>query len=140
MTTRAPTRVRVRAKLTALTRAHRSHSIKIKRVYEKPTRDDGVRILVDRLWPRGLSKAARSFDVWLREVAPSAALRSWYGHDPQRYSEFRRRYCNELVEHADELSALRKACKGHAATLLTATRDLELSHAKILREVLGAKK
>jgi uncharacterized protein YeaO (DUF488 family) len=57
-------------------------------------------------------KAARSFDIWLREVAPSAALRSWYGHDPQRYSEFRRRYCNELVEQADGLAALRKACKG----------------------------
>jgi uncharacterized protein YeaO (DUF488 family) len=121
-------------------RVRRSHLIKIKRVYEKPAADDGVRILVDRLWPRGFSKAALSFDVWLREVAPSATLRSWYGHDPQRYSEFRRRYCDELSEHADELAALRKTCKRRAATLLTATRDLELSHAKILREVLGAKK
>ena len=111
-------------------------SIKIKRVYEAPAAADGVRILIDRLWPRGLSKASLRYDAWPRELAPSNDLRKWYGHDPKRAAEFRRRYRAELAAHGDELATLRATVKGHTATLITATRELVLSHATVLREVL----
>jgi uncharacterized protein YeaO (DUF488 family) len=96
-----------------------------------------LRIFVDRLYPRGLSKEAFAYDAWPRNLAPSNELRKWYGHDPRRASEFRRRYRGELAAHADEFAALRTKLKGHAATLLTATRDLELSHAEVLRDLLA---
>jgi len=115
-------------------------SIAIKRAYDKPTPQDGVRILIDRLWPRGLSKAALKLDAWPREIAPSTALRKWYGHDPARFAEFRRRYKAELAGHKDQLDALRAMVKGHAATVLTATRELELSHAEVLRGLLQRKR
>ena len=115
-------------------------SIAIKRAYDKPTPQDGVRILIDRLWPRGLSKAALKLDAWPREIAPSTALRKWYGHDPARFAEFRRRYKAEFAGHKDQLDALRAMVKGHAATVLTATRELELSHAEVLRGLLQRKR
>jgi len=115
-------------------------SIAIKRAYDKPTPQDGVRILIDRLWPRGLSKAALKLDAWPREIAPSTALRKWYGHDPARFAEFRRRYKAELAGHKDQLDALRAMVKGDAATVLTATRELELSHAEVLRGLLQRKR
>ncbi len=118
----------------------RSGSIAIKRAYDKPAARDGLRILIDRLWPRGVSKAALKLDAWPRQLAPSTALRKWYGHDPQRFAAFRRRYRTELGEHKDELAALRAWTKGRAATLITATRDVALSHAEVLREMLGARK
>ncbi len=102
-----------------------------------PRREDGVRILIDRLWPRGLSKAALKLDAWPRALAPSTELRKWYGHDPALFAEFRRRYRDELAAHKDELAALRAMIKGRTATLLTATRELDLSHAVVLREMLG---
>jgi len=114
-------------------------SIAIKRVYDEALAEDGVRILIDRLWPRGLSKAALKFEAWPRELAPSNELRKWYGHEPQRFAEFCRRYRKELAEHNDDLAALRAMIKGRSATLLTATRELELSHAQVLREVLRGK-
>jgi uncharacterized protein YeaO (DUF488 family) len=114
----------------------RSSSIAIKRVYDKLLRDDGVRILIDRLWPRGLSEATLKLDAWPRALAPSTALRKWYGHDPHLFAEFRRRYRAELAAHKDELGALRAMIKGSPATLLTASRELDLSHAVVLREVL----
>lgn len=117
-------------------RVKRSTSIAIKRVYDAPSRDDGIRILIDRLWPRGVSKASLKLDAWPRELSPSNELRKWYGHDPQLFAEFRRRYREELAAHKDELAALRAKIKGHAATLLTATRELDLSHGVVLREVL----
>lgn len=110
--------------------------ISIKRAYDAPARDDGVRILVDRLWPRGLSKTSLKLDAWPRELAPSTELRKWYGHDPRRLIEFRRRYREELAAHQDGLAALKAMIKGRAATLVTATRELDLSHAVVLREVL----
>jgi uncharacterized protein YeaO (DUF488 family) len=113
-----------------------SSTILIRRVYDETTGDDGVRILIDRLWPRGLSKAVLKLDAWPRELSPSTELRKWYGHDPNRFAEFRRRYRDELASHADELAALRATIKGRAATLLTATRELDLSHAVVLREAL----
>jgi uncharacterized protein YeaO (DUF488 family) len=115
-------------------------SIAIKRAYDPPAAKDGLRILIDRLWPRGVSKAKLKLDAWPRQLSPSTALRKWYGHDPKRFAEFRRRYRAELAEHKDDLAALRTWIGGRAVTLITATRELELSHAEVLREMLGAKK
>jgi uncharacterized protein YeaO (DUF488 family) len=117
-------------------RQKRSTPIAIKRVYDAPARDDGIRILIDRLWPRGLAKASLKLDAWPRELSPSNELRKWYGHDPRLFAEFRRRYREELAAHKDELAALRAKIKGHIATLLTATRELDLSHGVVLREAL----
>jgi uncharacterized protein YeaO (DUF488 family) len=114
-------------------------SIAIKRAYEPPSRQDGVRILVDRLWPRGISKTKLKLDAWPRELTPSTALRKWYGHDPARFTEFQRRYRAELVDHKDQFDALRAMIKGRTATLITATRELDLSHAEVLRRLLGHK-
>ncbi len=124
------------AKVRARSRPAASHRIAIKRAYEAPAAADSPRILIDRLWPRGIAKAALKLDAWPRALAPSTALRKWYGHDPQRFAEFRRRYHEELVPHRDELAALRAMIKGRNATLLTATRELDLSHAQVLREIL----
>ena len=117
-----------------------SQAIAIKRAYDPPAAQDGLRILIDRLWPRGLSKAALKLDAWPRALSPSTALRKWYGHDPERFAEFRRRYRAELAERRDELAALRTWINGRAATLIIATRELALSHAEVLRELLGARK
>jgi uncharacterized protein YeaO (DUF488 family) len=127
---------KVRLKQPATKPQRQSTAIRIKRVYEPPAKDDGLRILVDRLWPRGLSKQLLSYDHWPRDLAPSNELRKWYGHDPKRAVEFRRRYLAELVAYRDELAALRAMLHGRTATLLTATRDIELSHATVLRELL----
>jgi len=110
--------------------------VAVKRVYDAPEASDGVRILIDRLWPHGLSKAELKLDAWPKELAPSHELRKWYGHDPKLYAEFNRRYRRELASHKGELAALRAMIRGHAATLLTATRELDLSHASILRKML----
>ena len=118
----------------------RASSIAIKRAYDKPSPQDGVRILIDRLWPRGLSKAKLKIDAWPRELAPSTDLRKWYGHEPERFAEFRRRYRAELAEHAKELGALRAMVRGRAATLITAVREVDLSHAAVMREILQRKK
>jgi uncharacterized protein YeaO (DUF488 family) len=114
--------------------------IRIKRVYETASSGDGVRILIDRLWPRGMSKAALKYDAWPRQLAPSNDLRKWYGHDPRRFAEFRRRYRDELASHRKEIAALRAMIRGRTATLLTATRETELSHAVVWREILAKKK
>jgi len=114
-----------------------SPRIAIKRVYDPPEAGDGVRILIDRLWPRGLSKAELKLDAWPKELTPSNELRKWYGHDPKLYTEFGRRYRGELAAHKDELAALSAMIKGRTATLLTATREVDLSHATVLRELLS---
>jgi uncharacterized protein YeaO (DUF488 family) len=129
---------RAGSKSGATRRAGQLSSIAIKRVYDPASPQDGMRVLVDRLWPRGVSKAALKYDAWPRELAPSTALRTWYGHDPKRLAEFSRRYRDELAAHGEEIAALRVAIKGRAATLLTATRELDLSHAGILRDVLAS--
>ena len=117
----------------------RAASIAIKRAYDKPSAKDGVRILIDRLWPRGLSKAKLKIDAWPRELTPSTDLRKWYGHEPARFAEFRRRYRAELAEHAKELDAVRTMVKGRSATLITATREVDLSHAAVMRGILRRK-
>jgi uncharacterized protein YeaO (DUF488 family) len=124
------------AKKPSARRARQSSLIAIKRAYDAPAAGDGLRILIDRLWPRGLSKAALKLDAWPRALSPSSELRKWYGHDPRLFAELRRRYRDELAAHKDELAALRAMIKGRAATLLTATHELDLSHAVVLRDVL----
>ena len=111
----------------------------VKRVYDPPDPADGVRVLVDRLWPRGLSKDRAAVDEWLREVAPSEQLRRWYRHDPQRFAEFAERYRQEMhdAEHASALARLRAyAASEPVVTLVTATRDLEHAHTAVLADVI----
>ncbi|MGH9080647.1 MAG: DUF488 domain-containing protein [Acidimicrobiales bacterium] len=115
-----------------------NRKIEIVRVYEDPGRKRGEhRVLVDRLWPRGLSKAAVDYDDWSKDVAPSSELRRWYGHEPERFSEFSRRYRRELKAPpaAPALAHLLELA-GHRLILLTATRDVEHSGAAVLRAVL----
>jgi uncharacterized protein YeaO (DUF488 family) len=113
-------------------------TVQVRRVYDGPAKDDGARVLVDRIWPRGLSKDAAHLDEWCKAVAPSAELRKWYGHDPDRFAEFDRRYRTELKdsEHADALDHLRDLSKDGNLTLLTATRHPEISQAEVLAELL----
>ncbi len=113
-------------------------SIATRRVYEPPSEDDGYRVLVDRIWPRGLTKAEARLDEWLREVAPSNELRRWFGHDPQRWDEFRRRYREELdrPERRELLARLRERATAGRLTLLYSARDVEHNQAVALAEVL----
>jgi uncharacterized protein YeaO (DUF488 family) len=99
--------------------------IKLKRAYEKPARDDGERILVERLWPRGLTKPQAKLDLWLKDVAPSTELRKWFGHDPDRWDEFRRRYQKELRSKEDLIELLKRKAKAGTITLIYAARDEE---------------
>ena len=110
--------------------------LKIKRAYEALEASDGKRILVDRLWPRGLSREKAAVDIWLKDVAPSAELRRWYGHKPDRWTEFRRRYFAELDRHPEAVAALKKELRNGKATLLCAAKDAERSNARALLEYL----
>jgi uncharacterized protein YeaO (DUF488 family) len=109
-----------------------------KRIYDDASPDDGVRVLVDRVWPRGVSKQRAHLDEWLKTVAPSTALRSWYGHDAARFDEFTRRYKAELAEseQAEAFAQLKALAKDSPVTLLTATKELELSQAAVLAKLL----
>jgi uncharacterized protein YeaO (DUF488 family) len=108
-----------------------------KRVYDPPARDDGFRVLVDRLWPRGLSKARAKVDLWLKDVAPSNALRKWFGHDPERWSEFVRRYKAELKTQKDAMAELREIGESHPrVTLLYGAHDSEHNNAVALLKFL----
>ena len=110
--------------------------IHLKRAYESPSSSDGVRILVDRLWPRGVTKERAAVDQWMKEIGPSTELRRWFGHDPKRWSEFRRRYRIELSHHQELLSALRAMARKGPLTLVYAARDEEHNEAIVLREAL----
>jgi uncharacterized protein YeaO (DUF488 family) len=112
--------------------------IRVRRVYDAPSPDDGARVLVDRIWPRGLRKDAAHLTEWAKDAAPSTELRQWYGHDPEKYEEFRRRYLDELsgrVQRA-ELGKLRALAATRPVTLLTATRAVDISQAAVLAQVL----
>lgn len=113
-------------------------SISYRRVYEQREPQDGRRVLVDRVWPRGMRKDDGRYDEWLRDVAPSTELRRWYGHDPERFAEFRRRYRAELraSDHAESVSHLRALAGRERLTLLTATKDPAHSQAAVLAEWL----
>ena len=112
--------------------------IKVKRIYEPPDRDDGFRVLVDRIWPRGVRKDEARIDLWLKDVAPSTELRRWFGHDPAKWTEFCRRYRAELKQQADALAMLRNRAEGHVVTLVYAARDPEHNNAAALSKVLRA--
>lgn len=109
-------------------------NITCRRIYEEASPRDGVRVLVDRIWPRGVRKEDAHLDEWLQEVAPSTDLRHWYAHQPERFSEFRRRYQAELrdPEHRRAVEHLREIAEHEGLTLLTATRDVEHSQAAVL--------
>lgn len=113
-----------------------SAKIRIKRAYDDPGPDDGLRILIDRLWPRGMRKAKLKLDAWVKHLAPSNALRKWYQHDPEKFAEFRKRYVAELKQQGEGLAELRQTVKGRTVTLLTSTKELDLSHATVLRDLL----
>jgi uncharacterized protein YeaO (DUF488 family) len=113
--------------------------IRIKRVYDESSSDEGARFLVDGLWPRGIRKDAMASVRWVRDVAPTASLRAWYGHDPEKWKEFQKRYRSELEKNAGAWKPLADAVKKGDVTLLTATRDVEISHAMVLREFLKRK-
>ena len=115
----------------------KSSTIRIKRAYDEPSGDDGLRILIDRLWPRGMAKSKLKLDAWVRHLSPSNALRKWYRHDPEKFAEFRKRYVAELKLQGEGLAELRATVKGRTVTLLTATKELDLSHATVLRELLS---
>lgn len=110
---------------------------RIKRVYAPPAADDGKRILIDRLWPRGLSKEAARLDLWLKEIAPSTELRKWFGHDPARWAEFRRRYRAELEANTEAVARLRHELEGEPVTLLYGARDETHNDAIVLQEFLA---
>lgn len=113
-----------------------SRNIKLKRIYKPASAKDGTRILVDRLWPRGITKAEAKLDEWNREITPSSGLRAWFGHDPKRWAEFSDRYRAELAEHPDALGELRRKARRGPITLLYAAKDEDHSHAIVLRQVL----
>lgn len=112
--------------------------VQVRRVYEKRLAADGARVLVDRIWPRGLTKREADLDEWCKEVAPSTELRKWYGHDPDRFEEFSKRYQAELTgtERADALAHLRELTRHRGLTLLTATKQPEISEATVLADLL----
>src|SRR5690349_15269167 len=97
--------------------------VKLKRAYEPPAADDGTRILVDRLWPRGVKKADAAIDQWIKDIAPSPALRKWFGHDPARWQEFRSRYAAEVREHPEQLNRLRALARRGPITLVFSAHD-----------------
>jgi uncharacterized protein YeaO (DUF488 family) len=115
-------------------------NLKLKRVYEPSDKNDGTRILVDRLWPRGMTKAKAGVDIWLKELAPSAELRKWFGHDPDKWTEFKKRYRAELEENDEQLARLREEIKKGAVTLLYGAKDEEHNDAVVLAEFLRDQK
>jgi uncharacterized protein YeaO (DUF488 family) len=112
--------------------------VRLRRVYDEPASEDGTRVLVDRVWPRGLSRDKAHIDQWCKQVAPSTELRKWYDHEPGRFAEFTRRYRAELEdpERAEALARLRGLARDHTLTLVTATRAIEISQAAVLADLI----
>ena len=117
----------------------RTKMIQLKRVYDKAAPEDGKRFLVERLWPRGIKKSALRIDAWLKEVGPSTSLRKWFGHDPERWAEFRRRYFHELEKNAEACKPIKRAAERGRVTLVYSSHDTERNNAVALREFLEAK-
>ena len=113
--------------------------VRVRRVYDEPEDDDGVRVLVDRIWPRGMTKARAALDEWCKDVAPSTELRKWYSHDPAKFEEFTHRYGGELeqMERAQALQHLRDLAADRRLTLLTASKDVDISEATVLAAILN---
>ncbi|MGA4787443.1 DUF488 domain-containing protein [Nocardia sp. AB354] len=115
--------------------------VQVRRIYDDPDPDDGMRVLVDRLWPRGMSKENAHLDEWCKTIAPSTELRTWYGHDPAKFDEFGRRYREELrnPERAADLDHLRELAGRGMLTLLSATKRIDISEAAVLADLVGKK-
>lgn len=111
-------------------------TIKIKRIYEDPESADGYRILIDRLWPRGVSKEDAKLDEWNKELSPSTELRKWFDHTPERFEEFKKRYREELESHKEELNRLYTLAKSNTVTLLYAAKNEKINNAVVLKEIL----
>jgi len=114
--------------------------IKLKRVYEAPSPQDGLRVLVDRLWPRGLTKERAAVDLWMKDVSPSTELRKWFGHDPAKWKQFQIRYRKELQEKKVFLKELKQKGKGQTVTLVYGARDEEHNEALVLKQILAGRK
>lgn len=114
--------------------------LQLKRAYEPAEPSDGTRILIDRLWPRGVSKEKAALDDWMKDIAPSTELREWFGHDPAKWTEFQRRYRAELAQHGPELDQIRALAKKHKVTLVYSAHDEQHNDAVVLRDVLEGKK
>lgn len=115
-----------------------AHDVRLKRAYEPAAPEDGTRILIDRLWPRGVAKADAALDHWMKDIAPSTELRKWFGHDPAKWDEFRRRYAEEVRGHRDLLDQLRSLARDGLVTLVYSAHDEAHNDAVVLRElVLG---
>lgn len=119
-----------------MSRTISAKTVKLKRAYERPSAKDGTRILVDRLWPRGVKKADAAIDYWIKELAPSTPLRKWFAHDPSRWQEFRRRYSAEIRQHSDEFDRLRELARQGPITLVYAAHDKMQNDAVVLRNIL----
>jgi uncharacterized protein YeaO (DUF488 family) len=117
----------------------RSPDIRVKRVYDPPDGKDGARVLVDRLWPRGMSKERAKLTLWLKEIAPSDGLRRWFGHDPARFTEFARRYRAELGANSEAVARLKELVKAGRVTLLYGAHDEEHNEARVLADYLQAR-
>jgi uncharacterized protein YeaO (DUF488 family) len=111
-------------------------TIQLKRAYERPERGDGTRILVDRLWPRGLTKEKAAIDLWLKGVAPSTELRKWFGHDPRKWRGFRSRYRTELKQRRDQFRLIKRKAEKGTVTLIYGARDQEHNEAVVLKQLL----
>lgn len=111
--------------------------IKLKRIYEAPSNDDGIRILVERLWPRGISKEKAKVDEWLKELSPSPVLRKWFGHDPAKWEEFQTRYQKELSQNEELAKELKRKARGKTVTFVYAARDEEHNSARLLKDFLA---
>jgi len=111
--------------------------IKIKRIYDPASPDDGKRIYVDRLWPRGMKKEEVKIDEWIKEISPSDGLRKWFAHDPSKFLEFKKRFAKELEEHSETLERIGKEGKRKTITLLFSAKDVEHNNAVVLKEILG---
>jgi uncharacterized protein YeaO (DUF488 family) len=116
--------------------ADREPHVDIRRIYDATAHDGSYRVLVDRLWPRGIRKEQAALDEWARELAPSPDLRKWFGHDPERFAEFRKRYLVQLRQHSAELETLRQRAQHQPVTLLYGAKDARINHAVVLRDVL----
>jgi uncharacterized protein YeaO (DUF488 family) len=110
--------------------------IRIKRAYQQPDKADGIRILVDRLWPRGLTKEKACVDLWLKDIAPSTELRKWFGHDPDKWTEFQKRYRVELRNNKEQVSLLKQEAAKGTVTLVYGTKDEEHNEAVVLQKLL----
>jgi len=111
-------------------------NVQLKRAYESPARRDGIRILIDRLWPRGVAKESAAIDEWFKDISPSTALRQWFGHDPDRWEEFRRRYVREVRQNPDQLDKLRTLARQGPITLVFSAHDEVHNDAVVLRDLL----